>query len=53
MDKKTGWAIVGMSKLVMDEVLPVFHHCKHARLVALVSGDAEKAEGVAKEYGIN
>lgn len=53
MNKKTGWAIVGLSKLVMDEVLPAFHLCKHANLVALVSGDTKKAEDVAKEYGIN
>lgn len=53
MNKKTGWAIVGLSKLVMDEVLPAFHLCKHAELVSLVSGDTEKAEDVAQRYGLN
>lgn len=53
MNKKTGWAIVGLSKLVMDEVLPAFNLCKHAKLVALVSGDDEKATDVAKQYDLH
>ncbi|MDQ6762398.1 MAG: Gfo/Idh/MocA family oxidoreductase [Bacteroidota bacterium] len=53
MNKKTGWAIVGISKLVIDEVLPAFNLCKHAKLVALVSGDNKKAKSVAKQYGLN
>ncbi len=53
MNKKTGWAIIGLSKLVIDEVLPAFNLCKHANIVALVSGDDKKATGVATQYGIN
>ncbi len=52
MNKKTGWAIVGLSKLVMDEVLPAFKLCKYAKLIALVSGDNEKAAEIAKQFGL-
>lgn len=53
MITKTGWAIVGLSKLVMDEVLPAFKLCRYAKLVALVSAHDEKAGDVAKQYGLN
>ncbi|MEO6638909.1 MAG: Gfo/Idh/MocA family oxidoreductase [Ginsengibacter sp.] len=53
MNTKTGWAIVGLSKLVIDEVLPAFNLCKHAKLVALVSGDSDKATETAKQYGLS
>jgi predicted dehydrogenase len=51
-DKRIGFAIVGLGHLTLDQLLPAFQHCKFAKPVALVSGDAEKARKVATQYGI-
>ncbi len=50
--KRTGYAIVGLGHLSLDEILPAFAECKYSKPVALVSGDAAKAKKVAAQYGI-
>lgn len=50
--RKAGWAIVGLGKLALEEVMPAFAECKFSQPVALVSGHPEKARQVAKVYGI-
>ncbi|WP_226929801.1 Gfo/Idh/MocA family protein [Hymenobacter siberiensis] len=47
-----GYALVGLGRLTLNEILPAFGKSKHARPVALVSGDADKMAKVAKQYGI-
>lgn len=49
---RVGFAIVGLGRLSLEEILPAFASCKHARPVALVSGDPAKAAVVAAQYGI-
>ena len=51
-DRRVGFAIVGLGHLSLAEILPGFGQCKHAKPVALVSGDADKMSKVAKQYGI-
>jgi len=51
--KRTGYAIVGLGKLTLGNILPAFASCKHSKVVALVSGDAQKASNVADQYGID
>jgi hypothetical protein len=51
-DQRVGYAVVGLGHLTLTEILPAFGQCKHAKLVALVSGDADKMGKVAKQYGI-
>lgn len=51
--KKTGWAIVGLGRLALDQVMPAFANCKLARPTALVSGHGDKASDVAQKYGID
>jgi predicted dehydrogenase len=51
-DRRVGYAIVGLGHLTLNEILPAFGKCKHAKAVALVSGDAEKMAKVAQQYGI-
>jgi len=51
--KTVGWAIVGLGKLAVEEVLPAFAHCKLSKPTALVSGHRDKAEQLARFYGIN
>ncbi|MGK3987110.1 Gfo/Idh/MocA family oxidoreductase [Sorangium sp. So ce136] len=52
-DKRVGYAIVGLGRLSLEEILPAFGQCKYARPTALVSGDAQKAAQVAGQYGID
>lgn len=51
-DKRLGYAVVGLGKLSLEEILPALSLCKYAKLAALVSGDADKAREVAHRYGI-
>jgi predicted dehydrogenase len=50
--RKVGFAIVGLGRLSLGELLPAFGECKYAKPVAVVSGDAAKAAKVADQYGI-
>ncbi len=43
---------VGLGRLALEEILPAFGESKKARVAALVSGDASKAQTVARQYGI-
>ena len=51
-EKQLGYAIVGLGKLALEEVMPAFGECRLARPVALVSGHPDKALKIAKAYGI-
>ena len=51
--KKVGYYIVGLGHLSLQEILPAFGQSKYAKPVALVSGDPDKAQKLAAQYGIN
>ncbi|MDO7849063.1 Gfo/Idh/MocA family oxidoreductase [Hymenobacter sp. M29] len=51
-ERRVGYALVGLGHLTLNEILPAFGQCKHAKAVALVSGDPEKMRKVAQQYGI-
>lgn len=51
--KQVGFALVGIGKLSMEQLLPAFAQCRLARPVALVSGHPEKAKAQAAKYGID
>ena len=51
-DKKIGFAVVGLGRLAVEEIIPAFCSSKHARLVALVSGTPDKARLIAAQYGV-
>ena len=50
--KRVGFAVMGLGRLTLEEVLPAFAACKAAKAVALISGSPEKARAVAAQYGI-
>lgn len=50
--QRVGFAIIGLGRLTLEEILPAFVACEQARVTALVSGGAEKARVVAEQYGI-
>ncbi len=51
--KKMGWAIVGLGSLAIHQILPAFAQCEKSKVVALVSGHADKAAKLALRYGVN
>lgn len=52
-EKKLGYAVVGLGKLALEEVMPAFAKCRLSRPTALVSGHPEKARQVARAYGVD
>ncbi len=52
VNERVGFAVVGLGRLALEEVLPAFGEAKKSRLVALVSGTPDKAARVAAEYAV-
>ena len=48
-----GFAVVGLGKLSLGELIPGFRNCRTARLAALVSGHADKANRIAAEQKLS
>jgi predicted dehydrogenase len=53
MGKRAGYAVVGLGSISQVAVLPAFAHSKKSRLVAVVSGDQEKARKTARKFKAN
>ena len=51
-DQRVGYAIVGLGKLAVEEIMPAFGASHKSRITALVSGSPEKARTLAQQYGI-
>ena len=51
-DNRVGYAIVGLGRLALDQILPAMAQCKYSKIVALVSGDRAKALKIARQYGV-
>lgn len=51
-DERIGFALVGLGRLSLEELLPAFVASKKARVTALVSGTPDKLRTVARQYGI-
>lgn len=51
-EQRVGFAIVGLGRLSLDQLLPAFGRTLRCRPVALVSGDRAKASAAAAQYGI-
>ena len=51
-DQRVGYAIVGLGRLSVEELLPAFAATRLAKPVALVSGDRAKALTIGEHYGI-
>ena len=50
--KRLGVAVVGLGTLSLSQILPAFGEGKHVRVAALVSGEREKAQAIAAQYGV-
>jgi predicted dehydrogenase len=50
--ERVGIAVVGLGRISVNEMLPAFAQSKHARPVALVTGDRAKGLKIAHQYNI-
>ena len=50
VNKKVGFAVVGLGAIAQGSVLPAFANCKRARLVALVGSDDKKTAQLAQKF---
>ena len=50
--QRTGFAVVGLGRLSLGQILPAFGPSKYCKVTALVSGDREKAKKIAAQYGV-
>src|SRR6185295_11279514 len=48
--QRVGYAVVGLGAISQQAVLPAFAHSRNAKLVAVVSGDRDKAKRLAGEF---
>jgi predicted dehydrogenase len=51
-NERIGIAIVGLGRIAINEMLPAFAQSKHAKPVALVTGDRAKGLKIAHQYNI-
>lgn len=51
-DERVGYAIVGLGRLSLNQILPALSQCKYSKVSALVSGDRSKALKIARQYGV-
>lgn len=51
-NRRIGFAIVGLGRLSVNQILPAFAKSDYCKPVALVSGDRGKALKIAAQYGI-
>jgi predicted dehydrogenase len=51
-ERQVGYAVVGLGHFAQDAILPAFEHAENSRLVALVSGDPEKARELGERHGV-
>jgi predicted dehydrogenase len=51
-EERVGFAIIGLGRISLEQILPAFAQCRLARPAALVSGSPEKARLVARQYGL-
>ena len=50
--QRVGFAVVGLGNYALNQILPSFSQSKSAKLVALVSGNRDKAARIGADYGI-
>lgn len=51
-ERRVGFALVGLGAFALNQIAPNLGDTRHAKLTALVSGNADKARTVADAYGI-
>ena len=50
--ERVGFAIAGLGRLSLEEIMPAFGAAKRARITALISNSPDKARAVGAQYGV-
>jgi predicted dehydrogenase len=50
--ERVGFAIVGLGRLAIDQILPAFGHSQYCKPVAFVTGHPDKGQKLARQYGV-
>ncbi|RYG44145.1 Gfo/Idh/MocA family oxidoreductase, partial [bacterium] len=50
---RVGYALVGLGRLTIEQLMPAFAQCERAKPTALVTGDRAKGLELARQYGIS
>ncbi len=50
--RRIGFAVVGIGRLTVNQIMPAFGKTRHCKPVALVSGDRDKALKLARQHDI-
>jgi glucose-fructose oxidoreductase len=51
-ERRLGWAVMGLGKFALNQAIPALVESRSSKLVALISGNRQKAEQVASRYGV-
>ncbi len=51
-DERVGFAIAGLGRLSLEQIMPAFGEAKKSRITAVISSTRDKARVVAAQYGI-
>jgi glucose-fructose oxidoreductase len=51
-ERQVGYAVVGLGHFAQDAILPAFENSENSKLVALVSGDPEKAKELGERHKV-
>lgn len=51
-ERQVGYAVVGLGHFAQDAILPAFQHAENSKLVALVTGDPEKARELGERHQV-
>ena len=49
---RVGYAVVGLGQFAVNQILPSLAASRRSKLVALVSGDPQKAARIGRQYGV-
>jgi len=52
-ERRVGYAICGLGQYALNQIMPAFGETRYSRITALVSGNRQKAEEVARRYGVD
>ena len=50
--RRVGFALVGLGRLTVEQILPALDRSERCRVAALVTGDRAKGQELARQYGV-
>ena len=51
--QRVRFAVMGLGRLALENIIPAFGQAKHARLTGLISGSSEKMASIGAQFGVS